>query len=106
MTLVVMYFAGKVEHSLAICDFVDHGYRVPGVFSLCQILLTTLLGFMYPSFSYLCAHARKGGGLHTNGSTLAGYREVMFNKMQLISSHPTSTSQDNFIIFPFILGQP
>ena len=39
MALLVMYFAGKEQQSLAICDFVHHGYYAPGVFYLYQVLL-------------------------------------------------------------------
>jgi len=38
MALLVMYFAGKEQQFLAICDFVHHGYHAPGVFYLYQVL--------------------------------------------------------------------
>jgi hypothetical protein len=74
-----MYFAGKVQQSLAICDFIDHGYRVPGVFYLYQVLPDKVFSFTYPSFLNICAYARKGGVFHTKGATSAGDRKVRFN---------------------------
>jgi hypothetical protein len=38
MAVLVMYFAGKEHQSLATYGFVHHGYHVPVVFYLSQVL--------------------------------------------------------------------
>jgi hypothetical protein len=57
MAFVVMYFTGKEQQSLAICDFVHHGNHAPGASYFYPIFPNAAFCFMW--LLNLCTSAKK-----------------------------------------------